>query len=866
MLPRRFLPALQGRFQKTYSLSMDIAKITAWPGKTDGVNASCRLPAAWHMLDVGSCAALLMRRNDCLLRLPKTHRQALLFLVVLHDIGKFSESFRNMLVRGESQDFAHWKLSAQHLSKLDGDLLASCLGGFRAVRNLLYAAVSGHHGGPPEEVDEGPRQRSIGDEAEKAARKFVVSVYKIFPEASLDGLCEKDAKKISWLLSGLTVQADWLGSNTRWFPVDRNHTCFATAWADSCKRAKRAISGAGLTVVPPASFESGEALCDLPVLRPMQKEAEKLPLPDGPVMALIEDATGAGKTEAALILAQRMINAGKANGLFFALPTMATANAIFDRMKNIVPRLFMAPPSFVLAHSRSGVNSTFQAVVGNNVSHSNDALTCSQWLADDRRLSLLAEVGVGTVDQLLMAVLPIRFNTLRLWGLSGKVIIVDEAHSYDPYMERELAVFLRFHAMLGGSAIVMTATLPGDMRNHFAGAFQSGLGVPGRRVKSIEDAAYPAISVVTREITTRTVAPVSETRRRVRVRRLEDEDSAVALLQESSLKGAACLWVRNAVDDAIAAVGMLRDRGVKADLLHARFTMWDRLRIEDTVQSRFGRDGRGREGQVLVATQVVEASLDLDFDVMVSDLAPIGSLIQRAGRLWRHMSLRPDKKRPVAGPVLHVLSPDPEQVVDDRWLHQVLDGGAWVYEQDEQWRTAKVLFDAGEINMPDALRDLIEAVHGEKRIEVPAPLISASYEAEGTAMAERAQASNNVLDASCPFSQPNNMRMFSDESFPTRLGKPQVTLLLARDRGDGLIPWAETDDKARALALSEVQMSRQRHDGLPFFPDQDLPKVVLFKCDWPKWKQDSTIVAVVDNGGKICEKLYYDADTGLLIT
>ena len=156
----------------------------------------------------------------------------------------------------------------------------------------------------------------------------------------------------------------------------------------------------------------------------------------------------------------------------------------------------------------------------------------------------------------------------------------------------------------------------------------------------------------------------------------------------------------------------LEGEGISADLLHARFMVADRLKKEVELQARFGRDGTRDRGRVLVATQVVEASLDLDFDLMVSDLAPIGSLIQRAGRLWRHMDLRPVRERPVPGPVLHILSPDPENVEDGRWLHRVLPAGAWVYPLSDQWCTARAVFALGAIRAPDGLRQLIEAVHG----------------------------------------------------------------------------------------------------------------------------------------------------------
>lgn len=841
---------------------------TAWPGKSDRDSPTVRLPAAWHMLDVAACATYLVDRHAQLRELCDAHKQALLLMVCLHDLGKFSASFRAMLLDGTTQAYRHWKLSAVLLQDLDNEL-AQILNGEPEVRRALGAAVAGHHGGPANDNELSVKRRAIGDEGFAAARAFIEAAASLFPDASLAGITAAQARAVSWLLSGLTVQSDWLGSNIRWFPVNRQYASTAEAWADSRARASKATREAGLVPAVAAPFHEGRVLCDLSSLRPMQAAVEQLPLQDGPMMAMIEDATGAGKTEAALILAQRMIAGGKADGLFFALPTMATANAIYERVGKVVPKLFETPPSVVLAHSRSALNARFEATIGQPASRS-DEPTCSQWLADDRRLSLLAQVGVGTIDQALMSVLPIRFNSLRLWGLTRKVVIVDEAHSYDPYMEAQLARFLRFHAMLGGSAIVMTATLPRQMRQGLVQAFQKGLGVGARAMRKskpdIKSNAYPALSVITHQISTQAVAPVPATCRRIGVCRVPDADAALDLLKTASRKGAACVWVRNAVDDAISAVQALRDAGVKAELLHARFAMCDRLRIEDTVQSRFGRDGQGRAGHVLVATQVVEASLDLDFDVMVSDLAPIGALIQRAGRLWRHMDLRPATRRPAKGPILHVLSPDPDSVENNRWLHQVLEGGAWVYPQDAQWRTAKLLFEAGEIIAPDGLRGLIEAVHGADGAALPEALERAGFETEGCQMSERAQGANNVLDAGQPFDQAQNQKVFADEDFPTRLGTPQVTLLLTRATDMGLVPWANASKRGHAEALSEVQMSQSRFDKLPEPPDQSVPEVKDFKADWPEWKKKKVVVAIVETDGEICEGLRYSNNFGLVNT
>ncbi len=870
---------------------MELSAITAWPGKSDRQTPPKLFPAAWHMLDVAACAEVLMQRNATLRALPEAVQQGLLLLILLHDIGKFSTSFRNMLENGSRQSFRHWQLS--HLYFCDKKA------GFRDLQNIvlkqlqcslpvlqrLSPAVSGHHGIPPDNDQPTAKRRELSEKARKAACAFTSMTAQLFPKASLAGVGGKQADCLSWLLSGLAIQADWLGSNTRWFPLERQYASLSAAWEDARHRAGIAVAEAGLERKEPAPFTDAATLCGFSDLRPMQQAAAETALPDGPVMILVEDATGAGKTEAALILAQRLMAAGKANGLFFALPTMATSNAMYDRLATVVPKLFAedgGPPSFVLAHGRRDLHPTFRQAVSGTASLS-DTPTCSAWLADDRRLALLAEIGVGTIDQALLAVLPVRFNTLRLWGLAGKVLIVDEAHSYDPYMESELAALLEFHAMLGGSAIVMTATLPEPMRDRFSRAFLRGLGCPGHDQEVPAAHSYPCLSITAagtgkRPITSKAIDPAPATCRTLHINRLDSTAAAIDLLQKATAAGAACVWIRNAVDEAIAAAEQLRALGIETDLLHARFTMWDRLRIEENAKSRFGKNGSARAGRVLIATQVIEVSLDLDFDVMISDLAPIGALLQRAGRLWRHMEERPPETRPAIAavkrgePVLHVLSPDPERVEGENWLHETLGRGAWVYDTAEQWRTAKTIFTAGRIAMPTDLRNVIRAVHGEDRIEVPAPLERLALQAEGSRHAESAHGWNNTLNPEGGYAQNLNQAGFKDTIFPTRLGREQITLMLMRRDEDGLIPWAQAQDQdlqndpVRAEALSEVQMSKCRFERLDEKPDQALPEIQALVKGWPAWKCKQVRIAIVDDDGTICEGLQYDAISGLLIS
>ena len=830
-------------------------EIGDWPGKTidDALH-----PALWHMLDVGAVAKCLVSGTP--LANDPALDDALVFLVALHDLGKFSTNFREMLRGSAPRGFRHWQHSFRLLRDHD-DVVAELVGGTSGSRKILYAAVAGHHGGPPEHLDARrarDQAKQIGAEANEMAPRVIRSVGELLPNASLDALNESEARRLSWLLCGLTVQADWIGSNTAWFGPRSAATPVGPYWTDALSRAKAAISRAGLHSAHPLPDGAQHVLSGSQRPRPMQSAVADVDLPSGACLALIEDATGAGKTEAALILAARMMATGKARGFFFALPTMATSNAMLARLEEIAPRLFEGTPSLGLTHGRANLNDLFRGIRGRDGSDPGVDVSCGPWLSDDRRRILLADVGVGTIDQALMAVLPTRFNTLRLKALSEHILIVDEAHEFDPYMEKQLQQLLEFQARLGGSAIVMTATLPLEMRDGYTKAFQRGLGV--RRPPVNTGRSYPALHLIGSDVRGSSPDPVPATCRDVAVRRLPDEEAALALLSHGAQQGAACVWVRNAVDSAIGAVSALRAAGIEADLLHARFAVADRLRHERALQGRFGRDGSGREGRVLVATQVVEASLDLDFDLMISDLAPIGSLIQRAGRLWRHMDLRPVDQRPVAGPTLHVLAPDPAHVQDTNWLKRVLGAGALVYPLDVQWRTANTLFDQGVIRAPSGLRQLIEAVHGDEQEAVPAALESSEFETQGREMSEAQQALMLVLDANDEYDQLQMQRVFDDDRFPTRLGIPQVTLRLARDVNGRIEPWA--GNGAFGWQSSEVHVSAHRYRSLPGV-DQNRPEIARVREDWPKWTRAFVFVAPVAGDGSICEGLRYDSEQGV---
>lgn len=828
-----------------------------WPGKSAQIDGGIRHPAVLHMLDVAAVAEHLVTP----FRFPNRLRDALVLLIALHDLGKISDSFRAMIERGSPQSFKHWQLTEAVLFAHDARL-EERIGGSWRQRQALYASVAGHHG-QPSALD-------LGGEAglparHQGLRKMLTAVGQgvlpaaevidafctLWPEASLAELARGEATTtLSWWLPGLTAAADWVGSNADWFPPEGGCPGLAAYLARARDLAREAVASAGLAG---SAVRHGSTFGF--ALRPMQAACQDVALPEGPMLAVIEDETGAGKTEAALILAHRMLQADKGRGIYFALPTMATADAMFARTTDAINGIFTSP-TLTLAHGRAGLSVPFRDLAAENA-RGEDAPTCTGWLKQSRRRALLADVGVGTVDQALLSVLPVKHQTLRHFGLSSKILIVDEVHEMgEPYIGRELERLLQMHRAAGGSAILLTATLPMALRARLLATY--GGGNPGP--------AYPALTVAGGEARDVFASDTRPAKGPIQIERIASGGAAAELLARAAAKGAACVWVRNAVDDAIAAVAELRGWGVTAQLLHARFALTDRKRIEAEVLARVGKDGTGREGFVLVGTQVLEASLDLDFDVMVSDIAPIAALIQRAGRLWRHMDRRPAATRPVPAPVLHVLSPDPADVKDDRWLQGALGSGAWVYSPADVWRSARVLFAAGRIEAPHGLRALIEAVHGEAAEPVPDALQQAEVRALGEAAASRTLASHNLVDLAAGYRAAG--RGDDDVKYPTRLGEEARTLILARRVEGVLHPWATNaatndPDRSEAWALSEVSARRSRVARLPL-PDQSAPEIMAVTKDWPDWKRDGVVICPVGADGIICEGLQYEVGFGLL--
>ncbi|SDM82723.1 CRISPR-associated helicase, Cas3 family [Franzmannia pantelleriensis] len=814
----------------------------------------------YHSLDVAAVGWCLLAPGRPLTQLlaarldisPEALRRFFVFLLGLHDLGKFSRTFQG-LARPESVRLVppveRYEYTVRH-DRLGALLWQECWFDWledgtlcwpeaalersekkqrRKAMQALLIPFFGHHGQPVEaeqlRLEPFFAKDTHSDDLD-AARQFVEEWAGLIDvEWPVEKLVSSEWLEVfltlSWTIAGWATLSDWLGSNQEHFHYCQKEMPLAEYWERyALPRAEAALRDAGFDRLPePLAYSGLDHWFDGGPITPtpLQREAETLPISPGPQLFILEDITGAGKTEAACILTQRLLAAGHAEGLYFALPTMATSNAMYERLGLLHRRFFTADshPSFVLAHGASRLNESFSLAIdrpqpGDRDYEPGEATAtahCNRWLADSRKKALLAEVGVGTIDQALMGLLPFRHQSLRLFGLARKVLIVDEVHAYDHYMQTLLNQLLSYHARQGGSAILLTATLPSAMRESLATAWRVGLN---REPAVLERSDFPLLTQIDQDAS-REVALGSrpEVSREVRVDWLTQEGQAIETILAAVEAGECVAWVRNTVDDAIRAFEAVRERHPEPErclLFHSRFAMLDRQRIESDVIERLGKAStpERRRGQVLISTQVFQESLDCDVDLMISDLAPIDLLIQRAGRLQRHA------RGPRRLPVLHVLAPEWSDAPDEQWLKRTLPGTNAVYRDTSLlWLTQRTLRELGGVRMPEQARELIEGVYGEVIDLVPDGLQGARWEQKGIQGVATSMANFNALELEAGYVWDRH-KWQEEQEIGTRLvDEPTVNVaLLKRDAAGALALWAEGEGHAAMLSQIKLRQSQ----------------------------------------------------------
>lgn len=692
-------------------------------------------PALYHMLDVGHVAQSLLgeqagpRWKHVLARALNADaerlNQWLPWIIALHDIGKISVPFQAQNAaqrqRLEAEGFPLERYEPRFkvlhhtlMGRLVSDEWAKSFDS--RWRSVILAMIAGHHG--VYQADDREHRRlwarlrepEAWDQWRQETREVLREHLLLAEPERWPEPANLSAAIVA--LNGFTILCDWLGSDGEYF-TPHPQTPIADYLLVSRRQAEERVRHARLFVSPVS--HAPVAFVDLfgwsP--RPLQTAIDLIPddLLAQPTLTIIEAPTGEGKTEAALTLAHRIARRQGTDEMYIALPTTATSDAMYRRLQeHLWDRLHLSPDLIELVHGQAFlVKDDLRVTPLDN--GDGETPPAPSWF-EPKKKALLAPFGVGTIDQAELAALNVRHNALRLIGLAGKVVILDEVHAYDTYMTTIIARMLAWLSALGSSVILLSATLPAGRRRQLAEAY-SGRSLEGDG-SALEE--YPLL--VTTDATGAAdpyivTPPATDPDRVVHLGTLhfEEEDWAgkARWLQDQVRDGGCACWISNTVERAQMIYQALDKTGIDCTLLHGRCPLDERQRIEEAIAAKYGKEDASRRPDrgIVVGTQVLEQSLDIDFDVMATDLAPIDLMLQRIGRLHRHRRPRPAGH---AEPRVYINYERDEtgqpRPGPDRFYGPYLLLKSW-----DVIRQAAA--DPGYFRLPDDYRPLIEAVYDE---------------------------------------------------------------------------------------------------------------------------------------------------------
>ena len=756
-------------------------------------------------------------------------------------------------------------------------------------------AAFGHQRGPVQEPSISTQHTfsMMFDEEAITAARFVFDMIGLFP--GFDALMsdamglhrhKSSANSFSFIISGLIILSDWSASATTNFPfaVDGDHREYSTYpsteglseyFRVAMELAQEAIVRQGLVPAVPRMIsdpwnELFPALSEQYVPSSLQQTILDMDLKEEPGLYIIEDLTGSGKTEAALMsitcsvqeLMDSILPSYDGHLKWHVRPHSRCTERILRqeiRYRWYWPRRATSEgfqeSTLLDVSSIRYDEDTAEDDVASEISYSSSANACSEWIEDSSKKAFLAQVGVGTIDQALLSVLYSRHNSLRMYGLAQKIVIVDEVHAYDLYMQGLIHNLLKFLAAQHKSVVLLSATLPLAMKEELVNSYVSGLSEDGKvdGNRALPSDEFPLISIHHQRedrYLPVAVAPGKERSINLRFFTTPNMGEPLEFLAKVSRSGRCGVWICNTVKDAQQAYSRLKAHiGTENVLLfHSRFTMADRQAIEQTVMDIFGkRSGAERRGKILIATQVVEQSLDLDFDEMVSDLCPIDLLIQRSGRLKRHV--RDSEGNPITGSTdgrgavtLSVFGPAPHGEISSSWYSGFFPAGSYVYEDPSiLWKTAVLLREEGSIRVPERSRHLIESVYGASNIEVPEALHKQSELAQREGQRASAIAQNNIVPLDRGFVQPGDLKPWPDHAAPTRLTDEAIAYRLClKVQGalqaivkEGKNRWAMSEVRYRKMPLIYDPAIRQLMEKAnKAFPDKGRAAFLLPMEEW----------------------------------
>ncbi len=751
----------------------------------------------------------------------------------LHDIGKVNKRFQTQIWRdeeldgwqkpsraghtsnlvpvllGDDQETSEWLLEAlgwdQYFSTWDAD------GGHTA--SALFIAALSHHGRPLNLHDPLPKNPQIWRAFRShSPRRFVERIGRLardwFPIAfSPNALSLPSDPRFQHMFLGLCNLADWIGS-------DEDLFCFVDEPDDDYMQTAREQATEAIKALALNIEAQRECLPDLPAFGELfdiegspqpnaiqEQSAWKTPLEEH--LVIIESETGSGKTEAALWRFARMYEAGLVDGLYFALPTRAAAKQLHARVTAFAANLFpadrrpesvLAVPGYVRAGDFTGQHLPgFQVLWDDNPDLGTGK---RRWAAESNKRFLAAQIAVGTVDQAMMAALQVRHAHLRASCLARSLLVVDEVHASDPYMRVVLEALLNAHLGAGGYALLMSATLGSAARRQWLLRPKRATDLPSQSLHEAIETAYPAISTCSDRIERVVGAGENDQNKVVSVDAnpsMHDFDHVAGLALGAARLGAKVLLIRNTVDYAVetqraietsAKAGeehlMFRCNG-RPTLHTGRFAAEDRLLLDAEVERQLGKRREGG-GRVVVGTQTLEQSLDIDADLLITDLCPMDVLLQRIGRLHRHV--REERPSGYGEPRCIVLLPphdDLSPFLSKRAGGLARNGlGGYVYPDlrvlELTRRFVVDVSNTGEAwHIPEMNRELVErTTHpdtlGELVEDLGGDWTGHRNEVEGVGIADQLTARNVVIRRDVSFLDCDVVFADAEEEIRTRLG------------------------------------------------------------------------------------------------
>lgn len=770
-----------------------------------------------HCLNVGCVAEALLARLCESLDVPLPPGAAT--LAALHDLGKISPGFQQKCPAWMAQHQLPPQVAETDHAKLSQWFLQQWLGGpARRCRNWLMA-VGAHHGQSKgcwikDALGSGVAIRHTGGPDWQTAREQTAHELAAFFGTTLEDLRAAQPPAHDAALAffaGLVTVADWLGSDEHFFsPAPEDPPLCPEARR---QQAQRALAALGLDQRPAVrSSVFAELFPTLPAPNPLQAAAG-VHCPQ-PGLWILEAPMGCGKTEAALLAASLALAKGGARGLYFALPTQTTSNRIFERVASWLGRVLDAGATLRLAHSASWLEELATTLIrpalfeDKGEADRENPWAAQYWFASARR-ALLAPFGVGTVDQALLGVVAAKHFFVRLFGLAGKVVVLDEVHSYDLYTGTLLDVLIEQLLQLHCTVIVLSATLTRSRREQLLDIARKALGqsAPPPDVEHESPDPYPLLTGIARAgVTVRCPIPGPVTApRRVRLRCDEFLPAAAAAeCLRRAESGQVVLWVRNTVTTAQQSLAVLRavrrEGGPEVALLHSRFPWYRRDELERHWLWRLGKDASDRpRGAVLVATQVVEQGVDIDADFLLTDLAPTDMLLQRLGRLWRHE--RPNRPHQADGPEAWIHTPDCNHLRTVADIKASLKELAPPYAAYVLLRSAREwgrFARAGGLALPADIREILEATYS-RWPEEPEAWRALREDLEHQAE----QLRNKALGAANPWALP---ALPDEEGVQTRYSDyPTLTLVLLQSLklGCGVVQFTGLDGSTATARRGE---------------------------------------------------------------